>query len=185
MNQYTTSAFVIFFSIGASFHWYDRTPDRNWAVLSGPDISVADNQLVTTKWVLPCNIIKGIIVNIIIDISHIIWYTCATSSFFSFLICQRHNGWWCCAGLHYLNNCCLYFAFKYFNGAGKISGTLMNIMHPSTADTIWQCQLKLEIYKFDKLRIYGRAVELDCLRLRLKCALWHGWWVCILLWYVY
>ena len=36
-----------FFSIGATFHRYDRTPDRNWAVLSGLDISVADNWSVT------------------------------------------------------------------------------------------------------------------------------------------
>ena len=113
-----------------------------------------------TKWVSPCNIIKGIILNITIAISHIIWYTCATSCsavqqlchkfcFFKsytcsvfvdiirkvfillYVICWGHSGW-CCAGLHYLDNSCLYFAFKYFKGEGKISRTMMNIMHPST-----------------------------------------------------
>ena len=51
INQYPSACFChchTFFSIGATFHRYDRTPDRNWVVLSGPDISVADNRSVTS-----------------------------------------------------------------------------------------------------------------------------------------
>ena len=39
-----------FFSIGETFHRYDRTSDRTGAALSGPDISVNDNRSDTNPY---------------------------------------------------------------------------------------------------------------------------------------
>ena len=57
INQYSSTCFChchTFFSIGATFHQYDRTPDRNWAILSGPDISVANNRSITNFLCTAC-----------------------------------------------------------------------------------------------------------------------------------
>ena len=92
-----------------------------------------------TKLLLPCSIIKGMILNTTIAISHIIRYTCATSwsavqqlchkfcydksstrsvveiirkmFVLLYVICWGYRWWLCCAGLHHLN-WCLYFAYN-------------------------------------------------------------------------
>ena len=49
-----------FFSIGETFHRYDRTSDRTGDALSGPDISVNDNRSDTSKqWAICQFFIRG------------------------------------------------------------------------------------------------------------------------------